>query len=146
MWAGASLPNILFVYSSWLSLVLSLCGLYPNRGYLRLRPGPRPPGYSCSVTWSADASKSCMLTAINLSRHVNAHTHTHSHSMSDRSTQITTLTHTQTHTQTHTHIYWMNAQWPGQKEKIKIMCSIACIQPSAWKIPIEQLERGAKTG
>lgn len=26
IWAGASLPNILFVYSSWLSLVLSLCG------------------------------------------------------------------------------------------------------------------------
>lgn len=38
----------------------------------------------------------------------------------------------------------MKAQWPGQKEKIKIMCSIACVQPNTWKIPIKQHEMRAK--
>lgn len=119
---GASAPNNLFVYSRGLSLVLSLCGLYPNRGYLRLRPGPLPLGYSCIVTWSADASKSSMLTAINLTRRVN--------------------THGPTHSNTHTHRHTNTGCTPGdrgKRKKLKSCTALHAFSPVHGKFPSSNL-------
>lgn len=92
--------------------------------------------YSCCVTWSADASKSCMLTIINHSRHVNTNTHTHTHRFKER--QLNTHTDPHNRTEKVTHAGWTPGD-QGKRKKLKSCAALHAFSRVHGKFPSSNL-------